>query len=282
MDRWLKFFSERFPLVNSIALVTGISLSGIYLSDRPFHFSPFILSFIGIVFILALMRLMDDVKNLEKDRIAHSNRPLPKGLIKKAEAIRVIETMQMVLFAYSMLVWILLNPSAAICYLIVVSFFWLMYKDFGIKNWLMKRPLAHGLLNQLIIIPIAVFAVSVTHPAHLLSLTTGAFALLLFGASFCYEICNKLNPHIHPVLGTYIHFYGFRFVYNLAAFALIISAMGAIYLGVAYFLIPVEVIVLAALSVLFFQPALFRMPEMMSSLSLMLHAWAVVIFHALS
>lgn len=281
MDRWLRFFTERFPIVNSVALVAGISLSGIYLSGRSFRFLPFLMSFIGIVFVLALMRLMDDVKNLEKDKIAHSNRPLPKGLIKKTEAILVIETMQVILFFYSLLLWVLLSGTAALSYLVIVIYFWLMYKDFGVKRWLIRHPLFYGLLNQFIILPIAFFAVAALHPSTVFTPSILAFAFMLFGAFFCNEICHKLNPQIHPVVGTYIHFYGFKFAYNIAALTLIISAMGAIYLGVAYFLIPVEALVLAALSVLFFQPLLFRMPEMIASLSLMLHAWAVVIHQAL-
>lgn len=281
MDRWLKFFIERFSLVNSAALVVGISLSGIYISGRPFHFLPFILSFIGIVFILALIRLMDDVKNLEKDRIAHSNRPLPQGLITKREAIFVIQAMQLILFGYGLLLWPLVGSTAALIYILVVAYFWLVNKDFGIKQWLGSHPLIYGILSWLIIFLIAIFAVAVMQPESLFNARVWSFALLLFGAFFCYDICSKLNPYDHPVLGTYIHYYGFRFVYNFAVVALALSAMGAIYLGLAPFLIPVELVVLAALSTLFFQPTFFRMPQIVSSLSLMLHAWGMVIYQAL-
>lgn len=282
MNRWLKFFTERFPLVNSAALVAGISLSGIYISGQPFSFLPFILSFIGIVFVLALMRLMDDVKNLEKDRLVHSNRPLPKGLITKHEAILVIETMQMILFAYGLLLWGVLNASAGLSYIIIIAYFWMLYKDFNMRLWLSKNPLIYGLLSNLTIILIAIFAVEVMNPSTLLSSSIWSFALMLFGAFFCYDICSKLNPRVHPALGTYIHFHGFQLVYNIAAIALAVSAMGAVHLGLGYFLIPVEIIVLGALSTLFFQPELFRMPQIMASLSLMLHAWAVAIKEALS
>lgn len=281
LNRWLIFFVERFSIVNLAALVTGISLSGIAISGRPFHFLPFILSFIGIVFVLALVRLMDEVKNMEKDRIAHSNRPLPKGLISKKEALFVIKAMQIILFVYGLLLWVLLSAAAAVSYFFIIAYFWLIYKEFGMRSWLNGNPLTYGFLNQLIIIPIAIFAVEVMHPATLLSSSIWSFAILLFGAFFCYDICCKLNPHAHPVLATYIHFYGFRFVFNIAVIALVISAMGAIHLGLAYFLLPVEGIVLAALSAVLFQPELFRIPQIMASLSLMLHAWAIVINQAL-
>lgn len=277
MDRWLRFFTERFPLINTAVLVSGISLSGLYLSGSPpFSFLTFILSFIGIVFVLALMCLMEDVKNLEKDRIAHSNRPLPKGLIKKSEAIFVIKAMEIILFLYALILWAVLGLSAAISYFLIAAYFWLLNKDFGGKAWLGRRPIVYGFLYHLIIILIAIFAVEV-RPVSLASPTVWSFALLLFGAFFCYDICSKLNPHAHPVLGTYIHFYGYHFVFNLAAICLAISAMGAISLGLAYILIPVELVVLAALSAVYFQPELFRLAQMLAAFSLVLHAWAVAI-----
>lgn len=281
MNRWLKFFTERFPLVNSLALVAGISLSGIAIGGRPFEFLPFILSFIGIVFVLALMRLMDDVKNMEKERIAHSNHPLPKGLITRKEAVLVIEAMQIILFIYALILWVLLSATAALSYLVMIVYFCFLYKDFNLRVWLGRNPLIYGFLYHVMIILIAIFSVEVMTPTTLASSTVWSFALMLFGAFFCYDICSKLNPRLHPALGTYFHFYGFRVMYNAAAITLFLSAMGAIHLGAGYFLIPIEILVLAALSTLFFQPELFRMPQIMASLSLMFHAWAVVIKQAL-
>ena len=277
MDRWLIFFTERFPLINSAVLVSGISLSGLYLSSSPpFSFLAFMLSFIGIVFVLALLCLMEDVKNLEKDRIAHSKRPLPKGVIKKSEAIFVIKAMEIILFIYGLILWMLLGYSAAMSYLVVAAYFWLLNKNFGIKDWLSRRPLVYGFLYHLIFIFLAVFAIEI-RPVPLLSSVVWSFALLLYGAFFCYDICSKLNPHAHPVLGTYIHFYGYHFVFNLAAICLAISAIGAIGLGLAFILIPCELVVLAALSAVYFQPALFRLAQMVAGLSLVLHAWAVAL-----
>ena len=278
MNRWIKFFTERFSLLYSTALVSGIILSGISISGHNFQLLPFILSFIGIIFVLALVCLMNDLKDLEKDKIAYPDRPLPKGLIAKKEAILVIDTMRMILFVYSLFLWLLLSSSAALGYLSVVAYFWLMERDFGMKLWLNRHPLIYGFFNQFLIVPIVLFSVLAMHPLTLFSSAIWSFAMMLFGAFFCCDICNKLNPHAHPVLGTYIHYYGFRVVFNVAVITLAISAMGAIDLGLAYFLIPFEGIVLSALSAVFFQPSLFRIPQIMASISLMAHAWALVIY----
>ena len=100
---------------------------------------------------------------------------------------------------------------------------------------------------------------------------------MLLGAFFCYEICRKLDPHIHPILGTYVHFYGFRKTFELAAVTLVVSAMGAIGLDLAAILLPVEGVVLITLCLLFFQYSWYRIPELAASLSLLIHVWAVFI-----
>jgi len=102
---------------------------------------------------------------------------------------------------------------------------------------------------------------------------------MLFGAFLTYEICRKLDPRAHPILANYIHFYGFRHGFEMAAIALAVSAMGAISLYLEALLIPCEVIVLLSMSLLFFQPAWYRLPEVAASISLMAHAWGIVIHY---
>lgn len=277
MDRWITFFKERFPLVTMAILVSGLSLSGIYLYGKEFYLLPFIISFGGILFFFALLRLMDEVKDHEKDLIAHRERPLPRGLIKKVEAQAVIQCSTLILFAYSLMIWVFLQQTAALAYALLIIYLWLMYKEFGIGKWLSGRPILYAVLHQLIGFLVAIFVVTVAHPDQALSSNTWAFGLMIVGAFFCYEICRKLDPHAHPILATYVHFYGFRRAFELAAFTLVFSGMGALALGFGSFLIPVEAVVLFSLCLLFFHYAWYRIPEIAASISLLVHVWAVVI-----
>ena len=155
MDRWMTYVRERFPIPTISLVVAGISLSGIYLYGKGFQLLPFLLSFAGIFCFFALLRLMDEVKDLEKDRIAHRDRPLPRGLIKKAEAIRVIELSRNILFLYSLIIWVFLQATAALAYACLIGYLWLMYKEFGIGKWLHGRPVWYAVLHQLVIFFIA-------------------------------------------------------------------------------------------------------------------------------
>lgn len=278
MDRWLTFAKERLQLPVFALLVAGISASGIYIASREFQWIPFFFSFLGIYMLFVLLRLMDEVKDIDKDRIAHPQRPLPRGLIAKHEVVRVIEMTMMVLFAYSLVLWVLISSHAALAYLCVVIYLWMMYKEFGIGHWLSSHPLLYGLSHQLVLFPLAIFAVTVVNPNAIASGGCWSFACLLMGAFFTYEICRKLDPHAHPVLATYIHYHGFRRTFEVTLLMVALSAMGALALNVAPLLLPCEFVVVAAMATLFFQPALFRIPELVASISLVLHVWAVALF----
>lgn len=278
MNPWIVYIRERFFLPTLIFLVAGISLSGIFLNNNSFSLMPFLLSFTGIFLFFILLRLMDDVLNLEKDRIAHPERPLPRGVIKITTAKNMVDRLQIILFAYSMIIWVLLQETAGLIYLCVAIYLWLLYRNFFIGQWLNRHPIVHGVFLQLFIFPVVFFAVSIVHPDAILLPSTWAFALMLFGAFFCYEICRKLDPHAHPVTGGFIHFFGFHRTFEIATLTLVISAMAATTLNLSLILLPCELLVLIALALLFFQPQWFKIPETVAALSLMLHAWAIVLF----
>lgn len=279
MNRWLTYVRERFPLHTYIVLVAGISLSGMFLHGGPFRLVAFIISFIGLLLFFGLLRLMNEVKDFDKDRIAHPERPLPRALIKKDEALYIINLVQPMLVAYGMLVWVILDEIAALAYISIVFYVWMMYQDFFIKKWIKRHPLIKGIFQQLVVFPVAFFAIAVRNPGNVLSPDSWSFAGMLLGAFFCYEICRRLDPHTHPILATYVQFYGFRRTFEIAAIALAVSAMGASALNLAPLLAPCELLVLGSLALLFFQPAWFLIPEVAASISLILHVWAVVLFY---
>lgn len=277
MNRWITLMQERFPILWIALLVAGIALSGIALGQGAMKPLPLILSFIGIAFYFALMWLIVEVRDVEKEKIIHPNRPLARGLISKKEAIQIIDILLILFIAYAFIIWPVLHAPAAIAFLAIVLYLWLAHKGFYLGSKLDRHPLLKGVLYQMGIFPVVCYAVAVANPSLAISEQSWTFAVFLFAAFSCYDICTKLNPHAHPVLGTYVHFFGFRRVYYFVAFLLIIAAMNAITLNVAWIAIPVELLVLSAVSVLFFQPSLYRIPDLISGVSVMVHAWAIAL-----
>lgn len=278
MNFWTGYIRESFFLPTLIVLVAGISLSGIFLNGHSLSLLPSLLSFIGIFLLFVLLRLIDDVKNYEKDCVAYPEKPLPRGLIHISAAKKMIERMHIILFAYSIIIWVIIQETAGLAYAFAAAYSLIKYNDFFAKQWMLKHPLSHGILLQMFIFPIAVFSVSVNNPYALVSPSTWIFAAMLFGAFFCFEISRKLDPHTHPAIGSYVHFYGFHRTYEIATLTLIISAMSGTMLGLSLLLFPCQLVVLFTLSSLFFQPKWFKIPEVCAGLSLMLHAWAIVLY----
>lgn len=277
MKRWFEYTQERFPLSTYTILAGGISLSGIFLDNGPFQYVPFLLSFFGLILFFFELRLMDELKDYEKDKLAHPDRPLPSGLLSTQEVKRGIDTIIYVMFAYGIVLWVFLQSLSALAYFVIIGYLWLMYKEFYFGHWLTRRPILYAVSHQLIIIPVAFFAVCAAWPVHGMSEQVIPFCLVLLGSFFCYEVCRKLDPYAHPILMTYIHFYGFKKTFFIALAALIVSAIGAFGIGLGPILWAFEGLVLLSLLPLFVLPRFYRVPEIAASLSLVVHVWSGVI-----
>jgi len=279
MVRWITYLKERFPLPTYILLVGGISLSGLYLNHGSFALIPFFISFFGLILFFALLRLMDELKDFEKDKIAHPDRPLPRGLLQKKEVSRTINRGEVSLLVYSLLIFELLNFPAALAYVFLAIYLWLMYREFYLGEWLVNRPFLYAISHQGILFLIAAFAVAVNRPLLIAEPSTLAFGLLLLGSFFTYEVCRKWDPQAHPILQTYLHIYGYPKTFLIVVGASIVASIGAYFLGYHYILWTCEGIVLIGLALACFIQRLYKLPEVLASLSLLVHVWVAVVFH---
>src|SRR5690606_32047913 len=137
------------------------------------------------------------------------------------------------------------NALAALIYAAAAAYLWWQYRDFHAGRWLMQRPFLGGLFRHLGLFLLVFFAATAGNPTSFLSLPIWVFAVIASVSFFCYDICSKFNPHIHPILGSCVHFYGFRRAFEVAAMMLVICAICSIFLGMDSLLVPCEIIVLA-------------------------------------
>jgi hypothetical protein len=273
MHPWIEYIRERFPQVVYASLAGGIAFSGAYLNKSAVHFAYPILVFAAVWAFLFVLRLIHDLQNINKDRLAFPDRLLPSGRIAEEEADRVIFLFQILLCAYSELLWIILQGTAALACLCLAGFSWLAHKNFYLKNLMERFPLLKIVVRPMYGFLLAFFTVSANEPDRIFGVKAWAYGFVLYGAFLTYDICRKLNPQAHPILATFVHFYGFRKAFFLAVIALLLSAGGALALDNMLLLWPMECLVLISLSILFFQPQSYRLPEMAAAVSLLLHAW---------
>lgn len=274
MERWFSYIYERFPPLIYCSLALGVALSGSSLNKAGASFFVVLLAFVGLLAFLFALRLSNDIQDVAKDRIASPERPLPRGEISLGDAKQVLFFLQLLLFAYSQVLWVTLQETAALFFLLLACWAWLSDKNFYMKPLIDRAPLVQTLLNQVYVIPMVLFAVGAGQPLRVFGVKAWAFSAGLYGAMLTFRLCRTLNPHLHPIAAAYIHFYGFRKTFYLAAAGVMLSALAAGVLGVGGLLWPVQIIMLGSLLLQFFQPEQYRVAEMVGAVSLIVHAWA--------
>ncbi len=159
--RWSLFIEERFnPVAYTVMIFVFLSSHYVlYLNffkqKATFHFHD-ILYFTPLVLAVFIfffkLRLFDEVKDFDLDRIHNPERPLPRGLLCKSDVLRValiISILEIVLLAFYGL-WALVSMT------IVIGYSLLMYKEFFIKKWLRSHLTTYAVTHTFIIVLISI------------------------------------------------------------------------------------------------------------------------------
>lgn len=275
MAAWLIYTQERFPLLAYALIVGGFSLSGLTIAGTGFKVVPFATSFVGVMLFFALLRLMDERKDYDKDRVAHPERPLPRGVLQVARVEAVIRHGAWSMVGLGIVSAVLVNPVAGACYLLVTGYLWLMYREFFCGPLLEPRPVLYALTHQLVLLPLCYFCVLVADPGLLADPTPLYFSACVAGAFLGYEVCRKLDPQAHPILKTYLSVHGRGGTALLVLAAMTVAGLGAVALGVETLLLPLQALLLLSLGVIWIRPAAYKLPEKISGLTLLAHVYAV-------
>lgn len=272
MGAWLTYFKERFPIAVYVLLVGGIAASGTCLAKAPLFGVSFWVSFAGLMLFFAVLRLMDELKDYEKDLIAHPERPLPRGLLQR-ETVRKVIIGSVVAMVAVGLAFYPLNPAASAIYLFLTLYLWLMYREFYIGSWLSKRPLLYAVLHQVILLPLCALPVAagLGDYSHV-GLYYGA---LVLGAFFSYEVSRKLDPNANPILGYYRTLYGPTGCLAIVGVCSILSVWAASYLGVIILTMPFSALLIVSFVLLL--AGKHKAVEGVASLSLLVHIWSVLL-----
>ncbi len=281
MGAWMTFLKERLPLPSYLVLVMGLAISGSALGNASAAVRPSAaiwgataIAAAGAFMFFAVLRIMDEYKDYEKDRVAHPHRPLPRGLLAPEQVAGAVNGLAVAMLVFGVVVG-LRNGPAGLGYLLVTGYLWLMYREFYAGAWLAQRPLLYAASHQIIILPLCYFCVLVFDPAAWRHLQPALLGITVLGAFFAYEICRKLDPQAHPLVQTYLSHYGRATTLVFALCTVTLSALGALGLGLERMLWPLEGILTALLALLILSPNRYKIIEYGASVSLALHVWAI-------
>ncbi len=280
-SRWGIYFKERFPLIPNLLVALGITHSARIIAElnsgvSSDHLNTF-LAVVGGMLFLAQIRLMDEYKDFEKDKIAHPERPLPRGLFQHHEFGNWIFRFNVCMVVLALLIGWLLNPVAGILFGVGTIYLFLMFKEFYSGAWLSKHPMLYAISHQLIIFPMGAFVYSCYQPEIFQNGSVFWFCLLLLGAFFGFEVGRKLDPAAHPILKTYLTQYGKNKTVILLLGLLALATHAGTRLGAEALLGPIYVMTILISSLIWWSPEKFKIVEGIVTLYLLLSIWAIPI-----
>jgi 4-hydroxybenzoate polyprenyltransferase len=280
-SRWAVFLTERFPLIPNLLISIGITLSAGYLTRgiQSGLTSSSWIAMIGGMLFLAQIRFMDEFKDFEKDKVAHPERPLPRGLFTLVEFSRFILIFNMAMLSLSVLAGFLIGTRSGVLFAMGTGYLFLMFKEFYVGEQLSNRPMLYAFSHQVIILPMGLFVLSCFEPDSLFNANSLWFCLLLLSSFFAFEVGRKLDPKAHPVLNTYLSRYGREKTAFFIAMLLAIAVESGIRVGMGNLLGPVFIGIMVLLSLLWWAPGRFKLIEGAVTLFLLLAIWGLPIRH---
>ncbi|HSM34984.1 MAG TPA: UbiA family prenyltransferase [Longimicrobiales bacterium] len=261
LARWGTLVRERFRPGPLLALAAALAASAQLVVAPRLDATGLIIGAVGVSALLGLLRLMDEVKDLDRDRIAHPERPLPRGVVRPDDARRAIHLGVGALLLGAGLLAALRAPVTGALYGVCVAYAALMYREFFLGRVLEARPFTYAATHQVIVLPMYAFATAAAAPADALDPAVLWFGLTGLGASFAFEVCRKLDPHAHPALGTYLSVHGPGRTFAAAAAAVALASFAAYRIGVHPWVWPAALLLLAVLAGVRARPERFARAE---------------------
>jgi 4-hydroxybenzoate polyprenyltransferase len=279
MKRKLTFIIERANIVPNILLCSFILLSLNLLLKGVINFPASLLGFLSLFTFIIELRLMDEYKDYEKDKIANPTRPLPRGLISLPECLGMIYLFLGALWIFALSAALLFNWKAGLFQALVNIWLYLMYKEFFVGKNLSNHPLTYATTHQIIIVPILFFIVALIDPTQIFSHITFGLSFILLGSFYTYEVGRKLNPNADKILKTYLVEYGPEKTVLILSFLVLLPLYGAFLLNsLLWELIP-SIILYANLSLIILKPNNYKKVEGLIGLYLLYNMiWPAIRF----
>lgn len=279
MIRFYNYLQEKYSIVTLCFLVFGLSLSGLLLNNYSIQLTSLLFSIFGLTLFFFIVPIIEDLKELSRLK-----RDFPEksfhSLLSLDELIFIMNFLQSAMFLFSLLTFFVFSIAAGTVYLIISVYLWDIHKDFYIRRWLKQKFFIKGLLCHLIYFPVALFPIALSDAEAIAKFSSLSYSFMIFAIFFCYTICERLDPQIHPRIQTYVHYYGFHKVFYACSILLIFSAFSAQAIGLQFILWPVELALFFSLCAVFIDSTKFKFAEQTAKASLLIHTWAIVIMHA--
>lgn len=197
MKNFWAYIQERFPLqANGVLIASyftanymlarGATLQAVMPLEITWRFPA---GCVVLLFMFFHMRVIDEFKDFERDRVVHPHRVLSRGLVTLKQLGRV----GMFVVAVELILSYLFGTSALFMCIVILAFSWLIYKEFYIGEVLENHLLLNAFLHLIIMPMYSLYVFTVvadTFPWHA-SLPVLLYAWVSYGVGFAYELARK-------------------------------------------------------------------------------------------
>lgn len=263
---WLQYAMERIPVVEYLLLINGVLSVGF----SNWSLSAYFLGLTLLLLFFSCLRLMDDIKDYDKDIVANKDRPLPRGLVQMDEAKKMVMFIWMGMVIVSLLTAFLWSAVLGITYFATTVYLYLMFKEFYINEFLEKKPILYGITHQVILIPLVLSAYFCFYEEGVEPKILGHAVVVLAGF-FQYEILRKMNPKADKILGYYLTHYGFKKVVFFVVCLMVLGLVSSYYSGAFFLILSMYVFVGAGLYLVSKDEEKFKLVETFATVSLFMH-----------
>ncbi len=160
IKRFYIYQKERFPFATHGLLIAAFSFSAISYSRICrgavdfIAWQPYLICIFNTIGMFLLLRICDEHKDAEEDKLYRSYLPVPRGIISLKE-LRVIG---FTVAALQIIVQLVTYPNMLILYIVAMLYMMLMLKEFFVVEWLRKRQFWYVVSHMLIIPLVDVYA----------------------------------------------------------------------------------------------------------------------------
>jgi 4-hydroxybenzoate polyprenyltransferase len=233
--RYLVFVEERFPPAAYLPLigvfaaagyVPSVALGGVVLEPLRFAATALV---IGLAFLH--LRLVDEVKDADIDRVARPSRPLPRGLVTAHE----LTVVAVLAFVTAVLTAAAMGPHPVLALIPSAGAILLADVEFLAPRWVHRDLLRYALVHSLVVPLLMVFAWFAAPGARSAPALAG-LVILAWGVGLGLEITRKAYApdEERALVETYSSAIGQRWAGWLAAGSLgLAMSGGALYAWLA-------------------------------------------------
>jgi 4-hydroxybenzoate polyprenyltransferase len=291
IERWWIYQQERFPVIKNGLLIAVFSSSAVsysvLLRGDAGNISLFslVVAF-GCTFLFFLqLRIADEFKDFEDDRLYRPYRPVPRGLVSLKELgwLGVISAIAQL----GLSLW--LSPGLIFPLGAVWLYFALMSREFFVAQWLKAHPLIYMLSHAVIVPLINLYATACDWLVSGATMPVNSFWFLLasFFNGMAIEIGRKIRTPSDEEVGvdTYSAVWGYKKAAIAWLLVLFLTAMSACWAAnQIQFMLPVTALLLVLLGCAVGIAGLFvKKPttKLASSIEIISGLWTLLVYLSL-